>query len=157
MNSPFDLTSQAEQPRRIKTALFVDFDNIYVGLDKIDPEAAQSFATYPARWLSWIEQGMPSRENGASAPHQQRALLIRRCYLNPSQFGRFRPYFKYLRTVRGPLYGALFCAVIYGAATGLAGELRTLQAGLPGRRCRLGAGGRDDGGRGGADGGDVRA
>ncbi len=93
MTSPYELTSQAEQPRRIKTALFVDFDNIYVGLDKIDPEAAQSFATYPARWLSWIEQGMPSRENGASAPHRQRAILIRRCYLNPKLFYNFRPYF----------------------------------------------------------------
>ncbi|PYS88634.1 MAG: NYN domain-containing protein [Acidobacteria bacterium] len=93
MNSPFEQTSQVEQPRRIKTALFVDFDNIYVGLDKIDPEAAQSFATYPARWLAWIEQGMPSRENGASAQQQQRAILIRRCYLNPKLFYNFRPYF----------------------------------------------------------------
>src|SRR2546421_1277846 len=93
MNSPFEQTSQAEQPRRIKTALFVDFDNIYVGLDKIDPEAAQSFATYPARWLTWIEQGMPSRENGAGAQQQQRAILIRRCYLNPKLFYNFRPYF----------------------------------------------------------------
>src|SRR5262252_4163578 len=32
---------------------------------------------------------------------------------------RFRPYLKYLRTVRGPLYGALFFALIYGAAGGL--------------------------------------
>ena len=93
MNSPFAATSQVEPARRIKTALFVDFDNIYVGLDKIDPEAAQSFATYPARWLSWIEQGMPSRENGAGAQTQQRAILIRRCYLNPKLFYNFRPYF----------------------------------------------------------------
>jgi NYN domain len=93
MNSPFDITSQVEQPRRIKTALFVDFDNIYVGLDKIDPEAAQSFATYPARWLAWIEQGMPSRENGTEALLQKRAILIRRCYLNPKLFYNFRPYF----------------------------------------------------------------
>jgi ATP-binding cassette, subfamily B, bacterial MsbA len=33
---------------------------------------------------------------------------------------RFRPYLRYLRAVRGPLYGALFFALIYGAATGLA-------------------------------------
>ncbi|WP_414660732.1 ABC transporter ATP-binding protein [Horticoccus sp. 23ND18S-11] len=33
---------------------------------------------------------------------------------------RFRPYLKYLRAVRGPLFGALFFAVIYGAASGLA-------------------------------------
>ncbi len=93
MNSPFEQSSSLEQPRRIKTALFVDFDNIYVGLDKIDPEAAQTFATYPARWLAWMEQGMPSRENGISTPHQPRAILIRRCYLNPKLFYNFRPYF----------------------------------------------------------------
>jgi ATP-binding cassette, subfamily B, bacterial MsbA len=33
---------------------------------------------------------------------------------------RFRPYLRYLSAVRGPLYGALFFALIYGAATGLA-------------------------------------
>lgn len=33
---------------------------------------------------------------------------------------RFSPYLKYLRAVRGPLFGALFFAVIYGAASGLA-------------------------------------
>jgi hypothetical protein len=93
MSSPYALTSQGEPTRRIKTALYVDFDNIYVGLDKIDPEAAQSFATYPARWLAWMEQGMPSRENGAGAILEKRATLIRRCYLNPKLFYNFRPYF----------------------------------------------------------------
>src|SRR5687768_2758958 len=33
---------------------------------------------------------------------------------------RFRPYLKYLRAVRWPLYGALFFAAVYGAANGLA-------------------------------------
>src|SRR5205085_9319560 len=36
---------------------------------------------------------MPSRENGAGAQTQQRAILIRRCYLNPKLFYNFRPYF----------------------------------------------------------------
>lgn len=31
---------------------------------------------------------------------------------------RFRPYLSYLRTVRAPLYGALVCGLIYGAANG---------------------------------------
>lgn len=31
---------------------------------------------------------------------------------------RFRPYLKYLRAVRGPLYGALFFAIVYGLASG---------------------------------------
>jgi subfamily B ATP-binding cassette protein MsbA len=33
---------------------------------------------------------------------------------------RFRPYLKYLRAVRGPLYSALFFAVVYGLTGGLA-------------------------------------
>ena len=31
---------------------------------------------------------------------------------------RFRPYYHYLRAVRGPLAGALFCALVYGLANG---------------------------------------
>ncbi len=31
---------------------------------------------------------------------------------------RFRPYFSYLKTVRGPIIGALLCGVLYGAANG---------------------------------------
>jgi ATP-binding cassette, subfamily B, bacterial MsbA len=33
---------------------------------------------------------------------------------------RFRPYLKYLRAVRGPLYGGLFFAAVYGVTGGLA-------------------------------------
>lgn len=77
----------------IKTALFVDFDNIYLSLDKLDPIAADYFATDPARWLSWIEQGMPTREENDATFLQRRSILIRRCYLNPRAFFRFRPYF----------------------------------------------------------------
>ena len=31
---------------------------------------------------------------------------------------RFRPYFKYLKRVRGPLIGAIIAGVIYGLASG---------------------------------------
>ncbi len=31
---------------------------------------------------------------------------------------RFRPYFRHLRAVRGPIVGAIACGVVYGAATG---------------------------------------
>lgn len=83
----------SEYQTPIKTALFVDFDNIYLSLDKLDPAAADYFATDPARWLAWIEQGMPAREENDSTLFQRRSLLIRRCYLNPRTFFRFRPYF----------------------------------------------------------------
>lgn len=77
---------------RIKTALFVDFDNIYLGLKRIDPGASERFATHPARWLDWMEMGMPGRDSGETSS-QKRSMLIRKCYLNPKSFHKYRPYF----------------------------------------------------------------
>ncbi|HEX4964428.1 MAG TPA: NYN domain-containing protein [Thermoanaerobaculia bacterium] len=76
-------------PTHLRTALFVDFDNIYLGLQREDPVAAEQFATDPGRWLLWLQDKLPEyTEDG-----RRRMILFRRCYLNPSQFGRFRPYF----------------------------------------------------------------
>jgi hypothetical protein len=73
----------------VRTALFVDFDNIYLGLQREDPVAAEQFATDPTRWILWLQDKLPHQaEDG-----RRRKILFRRCYLNPSQFGRFRPYF----------------------------------------------------------------
>jgi hypothetical protein len=72
----------------VRTALFVDFDNIYLGLQREDPVAAEQFATDPTRWLLWLQDKLPHPGDG-----RRRKILFRRCYLNPSQFGRFRPYF----------------------------------------------------------------
>lgn len=80
-------------PGRVKAALFVDFDNIYTGLKNVHPKAADEFATNPARWLAWFEQGMPTRDAEGEAARAGRALLLRVCYLNPVIFGKFRPYF----------------------------------------------------------------
>ena len=77
----------------IKSALFVDFDNIYIGLSKTDPQAAERFATDPARWLEWLERGLPApaSENGIIRP---RSILIRKCYPNPDAgFRRYRSFF----------------------------------------------------------------
>lgn len=78
----------------IKSALFVDFDNIYIGLSKTDPLAAERFASDPARWLNWLEKGLPNRFGDKNGPAHQRSILIRRCYPNPDAgFRRFRSYF----------------------------------------------------------------
>ena len=82
-----------EQPHILRTALFVDFDNIYLGLKKLDEAAAERFATEPARWVAWMEQGMPRGKNENGETLQQRKLLVRRCYLNPRDFYRYRPNF----------------------------------------------------------------
>jgi NYN domain len=77
---------------RTKTALYVDFDNIFLNLAGEDRRAAQEFATAPQRWLRWIEEGMNENADGSeSSP--VRNVLVRRCYLNPQSFGNYRPYF----------------------------------------------------------------
>jgi hypothetical protein len=76
-------------PTHVRTALFIDFDNIYLGLQREDPAAADQFATDPSRWLQWLQDKLPYQDGEA----RTRKILFRRCYLNPSQFGRFRPYF----------------------------------------------------------------
>ena len=76
-------------PTRVRSALFVDFDNIYLGLQREDPVAAEQFATDPTRWLLWLQDNLPNQDGD----DRERKILLRRCYLNPSQFGRFRPYF----------------------------------------------------------------
>ncbi len=77
---------------RSKTALYVDFDNIYLGLRAVDVGAAEEFATAPQRWLQWLEEDVA--EDAAAAEAQQgRSILVRRCYLNPHAFGRYRGYF----------------------------------------------------------------
>ncbi|HEX7180404.1 MAG TPA: NYN domain-containing protein [Thermoanaerobaculia bacterium] len=79
-------------PPHIRSALFVDFDNIYLGLQREDPNAAEQFATNPSQWLHWLQDNLPLDPDEA-AGRKKRKILFRRCYLNPSQFGRFRPYF----------------------------------------------------------------
>ena len=78
----------------VRAALFVDFDNIYLGLQREDPNAAEQFATDPGHWLRWLQEKLSLDHVGdASGAPVRRRILFRRCYLNPSQFGRFRPYF----------------------------------------------------------------
>ncbi|MDD3311067.1 NYN domain-containing protein [Pseudodesulfovibrio sp.] len=72
-----------------KSALFVDFDNIYLSLKGQDQRLADSFAEHPDRWLQWLENNVLVRDRGM----ERREVLVRKCYLNPSSFSRFRPYF----------------------------------------------------------------
>ncbi|QTE30994.1 NYN domain-containing protein [Pengzhenrongella sicca] len=76
-----------EGGRRLRCALFVDFDNVYIGLQRLDPSAAEAFAGSPAHWLAGLETG--SDADGEFT----RRFLVRSCYLNPSVFSQFRPNF----------------------------------------------------------------
>ena len=81
------------QHEQKKIALFVDFDNIYLGLRETSREAADAFATRPGTWLKWIEHGMQLDRNADRSGPRENRVLIRRCYLNPDTFGKYRGYF----------------------------------------------------------------
>ena len=59
------------------SVLYVDFDNLIIGLSETDPVAAVTFASDPAGWLLRL---LDTDDNGG------RRWLVRRCYLNPNGF-----------------------------------------------------------------------
>lgn len=76
----------------VRTALYLDFDNVFSGLCELDPLAAERFATDPGAWLRRISE---ISESGA-----RRRWLVLRCYLNPSGYvpmGTERKYFSRYR------------------------------------------------------------
>lgn len=75
----------------MKSALFVDFDNIYSGLRQLDQATADRFAKAPAEWVGWMINALALPEHVTGGP--KRRILVRRCYLNPQAYQRFRPYF----------------------------------------------------------------
>jgi hypothetical protein len=75
----------------LKSALFVDFDNVYSGLRKLDLSIADCFARTPQRWMSWLVDSLELPQPAADG--ERRRILVRRCYLNPQVYQRFRPAF----------------------------------------------------------------
>lgn len=75
----------------VRSALFVDFDNIYLSLKDRDPAAAEAFATDPKRWVDWVEEQLGPvgpRSDNATA----RVVLQRNCYMNP-KYATYRSAF----------------------------------------------------------------
>ena len=76
---------------RVKAALFIDFDNVFLSLKKDYSDAVAKRFANPSRWLPWLENG---EHAGEQDPFRgQRSLLIRRCYGSPDLLRPFRPYF----------------------------------------------------------------
>ena len=73
--------------KSLRTALYVDFDNVFLGLRDQDPVLAEVFGRQPERWLSWLA----GEEAGAEGAGRRR-ILLRRCYLNPATFYEYRPH-----------------------------------------------------------------
>lgn len=75
----------------MKSALFVDFDNVYSALHSLDPVVAERFAFQPSNWMHWLTDSLKAPPH---APDEAaRRLLVRRVYLNPQVYQRFRPSF----------------------------------------------------------------
>ena len=75
----------------MRSALFVDFDNVFSQLRQLQPDAAERFARYPAEWIGWLTSSLALPE-----PHDdgaRRRLLVRRCYLNPNWYQTYRHAF----------------------------------------------------------------
>lgn len=72
----------------MRSALFVDFDNVFSGLMRLGPDYAEAFARNPSRWLNWLIESLEA-PNGAE-DQAKRRVLVRRCYLNPEPYKRFR-------------------------------------------------------------------
>ena len=75
----------------MRSALFIDFDNVFTQLRQLQPEVAERFARDPAEWLRWLVESLELPRPHADAA--QRRLLVRRCYLNPNWYQNYRHSF----------------------------------------------------------------
>ncbi|MFQ4149002.1 NYN domain-containing protein [Arthrobacter sp. LAPM80] len=69
-----------------RSAMFVDFDNVYSRLRQVDPAVAERFAREPVEWLKAVSNA------DAPAAGGTRRFLMRNCYLNPEVFSPYRKY-----------------------------------------------------------------
>jgi hypothetical protein len=74
--------------RGMRSALFVDFDNVYSGLRRLDTAYADAFASDPMRWMDWLTTRLQLPLEPETPV--KRRILVRRCYLNPVMYQRFR-------------------------------------------------------------------
>jgi hypothetical protein len=65
------------------SAVFVDYDNIYLSLKRKSEEAAKRFAKEAARWLREIESGQLITATNAQFGSAPRRIAMNRCYGNP--------------------------------------------------------------------------
>jgi len=73
---------QAESRGAFLSALFVDYDNVYLSLKRRSEEAAARFAQAPANWLQALLSERLVRRDG-EAPGLRRRLVVNRVYGNP--------------------------------------------------------------------------
>ena len=76
----------------MKSALFVDFDNVFTQLRALQPVAAERFARQPVEWMRWLADRLEVPD-GHPDPSARRRVLVRRCYLNPNWYQQYRHAF----------------------------------------------------------------
>ena len=95
-----DRRTRATEPEKTRlTALFIDFDNIYISLLGRDRFAATHFATNPIAWTSALLEGVLSTSaiDVAGNPPRRR-MIIARVYGNPVMKTRDRSSFAFVRS-----------------------------------------------------------
>ena len=74
---------QQERSGPFLSAVFVDYDNIYLSLRRKSEEAAKRFAKDAMSWLRRIENGALITPTNGLPPPGQRRIVMNRCYGNP--------------------------------------------------------------------------
>ncbi|MBS0244156.1 MAG: NYN domain-containing protein, partial [Proteobacteria bacterium] len=72
-----------EQSGPFLSAVFVDYDNIYLSLRRKSEDAAKRFAKEAPVWLKQIEAGALITPTNGIQPAGQRRIVMNRCYGNP--------------------------------------------------------------------------
>ncbi len=72
-----------ETSGQILSAVFVDYDNIYLSLKRRSEEAAKRFAKDANLWLAEIESGRLITPTNKLPSNVQRRIVLNRCYGNP--------------------------------------------------------------------------
>jgi NYN domain len=67
----------------ILSAVFVDYDNIYLSLRRKSEEAAKRFAKDAGAWLNEIETGRLITPTNRAFADRRRRIVLNRCYGNP--------------------------------------------------------------------------
>ena len=65
------------------SAVFVDYDNIYLSLKRKSEEAAKRFAKDSALWLKGIETSLLITPTNSPTTTGVRRIVMNRCYGNP--------------------------------------------------------------------------
>jgi NYN domain len=72
-----------EAGRPFLSAVFVDYDNIYLSLKRKNEEVAKRFARDAVLWTKAIESGALITSTNGPSTSEQRRIVMNRCYGNP--------------------------------------------------------------------------